>query len=129
MDLRVQLQKKMISCWKTSIDELKFVMFSMHPHKSLGPYGYTPEFYKKKTNKWGSLKLYLHYILRDLDQIQKINIVIITLIPKTKQPTKLTNFSPISLCNVIYRLFFLKCLPLDLKNAFTSLSLPFKMFS
>lgn len=30
-----------------TLEELKYVVFSMHPYKSTGPDGYTPLFYQK----------------------------------------------------------------------------------
>lgn len=43
--------------------------------------------------------------LNDGDAIDSLNDTFITLIPKIKSPVAMSNFRPISLCNVTYKLF------------------------
>ena len=43
-------------------------------------------------------------VLNSNESMAKINRTNITLVPKTKNPTKITEFRPISLSNVIYKL-------------------------
>jgi hypothetical protein len=73
--------------------------------KSPGPDGFSACFYQ---NSWPTVKgevcnavlEFLNFDVFDKD----INATNIALIPKISNPTKVTDFRPISLCNVIYKL-------------------------
>ena len=77
----------------------------MQPTKSLGPDGMPAIFYQKYwdivSNDVVSMVL---NVLNSNISMADINKTFITLIPKTNNPTKMTNFRPISLSNVIYKL-------------------------
>ena len=77
----------------------------MHPKKSPGPDGMRPLFYQHFWSLTGDCvsKTILDFL--NLGIIPpKFNETHIVLIPKTKNPTKVAQYRPISLCNVISRL-------------------------
>ncbi|KAK6131016.1 hypothetical protein DH2020_035243 [Rehmannia glutinosa] len=77
----------------------------MHPYKSPGPDGMSPVFFKKFWNIVGSDVL--HFVLNFLNNGAfdiKSNFTHIVLIPKINKPVLVSQFRPISLCNVVYKL-------------------------
>ncbi|XP_071920735.1 uncharacterized protein [Coffea arabica] len=85
--------------------EVKKAVFSSHPNKAPGPDGMTPIFFQK----------YWHIIKEDLiraissffhsgNLLSAVNETIITLIPKVESPVLVSQFRPISLCNVTHRI-------------------------
>uniref|UniRef100_A0A803PI06 Reverse transcriptase domain-containing protein n=1 Tax=Cannabis sativa TaxID=3483 RepID=A0A803PI06_CANSA len=87
-----------------SLDEIEKAFFQLPSDKAPGPDGFNSNFYK--TN-WTSvrndvLKAATSFLNGNRD-ITPLNITLITLIPKVKRPTSLSEFRPISLCNIIYK--------------------------
>ncbi len=77
----------------------------MHPFKAPGPNGFPAAFYQKYWHTVGSkVRTGLISMLNDRAILQKINFTYIVLIPKKKNPKSMTEFRPISLCNVIYKI-------------------------
>jgi len=80
-------------------------MFQMHPLKSPGPDGFPSVFYQKNWDTvgrdvcWAMLSF-----LNGGDFDEGLNNTNIDLIPKVNSPSKLVDFKPISLCNVLYKL-------------------------
>ncbi|KAH9769616.1 reverse transcriptase domain-containing protein [Citrus sinensis] len=86
-------------------EEVAEALAQMCPTKAPGPDGLPAAFYQKH---WSSVKegvttTCLH-ILNEGGSIAPLNHTYIALIPKLQNPRKVTNFWPISLCNVIYRI-------------------------
>jgi hypothetical protein len=88
-----------------SEEEIKVALFQMKPGKSPGVDGFIAGFYQKH---WELLK---HDVTSDVlgflnggDMPELINRTILVLIPKVAHPQELTQFRPISLCNVIYKI-------------------------
>ncbi|XP_059441892.1 uncharacterized protein LOC132174217 [Corylus avellana] len=104
--------------------EVESALHQMHPLKSPGPDGMSAVFYQ---HSWGMIKK--EVCMAVLDYLNNghfdssINETYITLIPKTKDPTRLTEYRPISLCNVIYKLIA-KALANRLKKVLSQIIAP-----
>ena len=77
----------------------------MHPTKDPRPNSMSTIFFQKYWNVVGNdVTCMVLNVLNSNMSMAEINRTNITLIPKIKNPTKMTNFRPISLSNVIYKL-------------------------
>ncbi|KAL3502871.1 hypothetical protein ACH5RR_037320 [Cinchona calisaya] len=81
--------------------EVKEALFSMHPDKAPRPDSMTPFFFQKFWNIIGqdvadTVLSFFHsgFMLKSLNE------TLITIIPKIDNPINLSNYRPISLCNV-----------------------------
>lgn len=86
-------------------EEVRCALFQMNPLKSPGPDGFSIGFYQQS---WGVVgedvtKAVLEVLNGSLVEAG-MNSTFICLIPKTNSPSKVSDFRPISLCNVIYKL-------------------------
>ena len=99
----IEMQQTLSS--KFSVDEIKAALFQMGPTKAPGPDGMNAIFYQKFWHIVGDnivsivLELFnTSYMILDLNRTY------IVLIPKIKNPIKVFDYKPISLCNVIYKI-------------------------
>ncbi|KAL0412614.1 UNVERIFIED_CONTAM: LINE-1 retrotransposable element O protein [Sesamum radiatum] len=85
--------------------EVSKALFQMAPQKSPGPDGMSPIFFQKFWHIVGTdvLSCVLN-LLNSFIMPPGLNSTHIVLIPKCKHPEYLTQFRPISLCNVIYKI-------------------------
>ena len=85
--------------------EVKLALFAMHPEKAPGPDGMVALFYQKF---WDILKedltLMVNKFIFDGTMANGLNVTNIFLIPKTLKPNEMSQFRPISLCNVSYKI-------------------------
>lgn len=76
----------------------------MKNYKSPGPYGFHPLFFK---SQWEIIGSSLHQFVVDCFQnpkkISEVNQILISLIPKWDTPARVSQFRPIALCNVVYK--------------------------
>ncbi|KAL6185445.1 hypothetical protein ACLB2K_041578 [Fragaria x ananassa] len=85
--------------------EIEAALKDMGPTKSLGPNGMPPLFYQKYWSVVGDtvISRCLEF-LNGNGTVKDLNHTLIALIPKIPAPKKVTEYRPISLCNVIYKL-------------------------
>lgn len=103
----IAAMKSMLMCELTK-EEVDTALSQMHPLKSLGPDGpdgFLAYFFKEHWKIIGrevrkAALVFLNTGIFDA----KINATFIALIPKASPSTKVTDFRPISLCNVLYKL-------------------------
>jgi ribonuclease HI len=85
--------------------EVETALSQMHPLKSPGPDGFSACFYQ---NAWPTVKeevcqAVLGFLNHDIFYAD-LNTTYIALIPKIKSPVRVSDYRPISLCNVLYKL-------------------------
>ncbi|KAG7598158.1 Ribonuclease H domain [Arabidopsis suecica] len=96
--------------------EVKKALFSLHPDKTPGLDGMTAFFYQKFWDLIGQDLIKLVQNFHSSGSFDnRLNETNICLIPKTDRPRKMTEFRPISLCNVGYKVIS-KVLSLRLKK-------------
>ena len=97
-------------------EEVKTIMFSIGDNKSLGLDGYTLVFFKEAWDVAG------HDVIEPVQEffqngkfLKELNHTIIFLLPKVLIPSKVSDYRPISCCNVIY-----KCISKIFSNRITN---------
>lgn len=92
-------------CKPYSNEEIKEALFQMGPTKAPGPDGFPALFYQKH---WTMLQDDICEAVRNFLHGDDIPVGLcdttIVLIPKMSKPEHLTNYRPISLCNVLYKI-------------------------
>ena len=86
-------------------EEVLAALKQMHPTKAPSPDDMSAIFFQKYWDVVGNdVTSMVLNVLNCNKSIVEINKTYITLVPKTKSPTKITEYRPISLCNVVYKL-------------------------
>nr|GEU68329.1 RNA-directed DNA polymerase, eukaryota, reverse transcriptase zinc-binding domain protein [Tanacetum cinerariifolium] len=82
--------------------EIKKAMFQINDKKAHGPGGFSSHFYKKAWNTVGEdeCKAVSEFFTNGK---LEINSTIISLVPKIQTPAKVSDYRPITCCNVIYK--------------------------
>nr|XP_027120622.1 uncharacterized protein LOC113737621 [Coffea arabica] len=92
--------------WPVEENEIKVAVFAMNPNKAPGLDGMTPFFFQKF---WPTIKEEVVKAVKAFFQsghlLKSLNHTIISLIPKVEIPTNLKQYRPISLCNVLYKVW------------------------
>ena len=120
------LQGEMIEKLEKQMDivELKHIIWSTHPYKAPGPDGLQGIFYRQC---WD----WLHISLLEFMQMtfatryipKEVCEAYMCLIPKIPNPSIISQFRPISLCNVLYKLIT-KCITMRLQDSMPELIAP-----
>ncbi|GAU43787.1 hypothetical protein TSUD_378120 [Trifolium subterraneum] len=85
--------------------ECKKALFDMGPHKAPGEDGYPAMFFQHCWDTIAdSLYQYVNQVWGNPSLISSINNTLIVMIPKVDRPELVTQFRPIALCNVIYKI-------------------------
>ena len=88
-----------------TVEEVKVALFQMGPTKAPRPDGMNAIFYQKFKHVVGnSIVLAVLDFLNNGNMLPDINHTNILLIPKVKNSERMSEFRPISLCNVIYKI-------------------------
>ena len=100
----ITAERRAILCATYIPAEVTHALFSIPGNKALGPYGFRSHFYR---DAWNIIKDDVINVIIDVlnnrKMLKELNNTVITLIPKTKCPTNLTEFRPISYCNTLYK--------------------------
>ena len=105
VSVKVTLEmQNFLSCDFTA-EEIKIAMFQMGPTKALGPDGMNALFYQKFWHVVGDaiVSAFMDF-LNDGIMLPALNHTNIVLIRKVKNPEKMSDSRPISLCNVFYKI-------------------------
>jgi hypothetical protein len=85
-------------------EEVEKALFMMRPNKAPGPDGFTTGFFQRHWQLIGDdvCKAVLAF-LNGGEMSDIVNDTVLVLIPKVQHPQELTQFRPIALCNVLYK--------------------------
>ncbi|XP_059668770.1 uncharacterized protein LOC132313844 [Cornus florida] len=91
---------------KATEGEVHQALMEMAPLKAPGPDAVTPIFYQQYWDVIkGDLICFFNDFLEHGQLLKSLNATKVVLIPKVRVPTNIAQFRPISLCNVVMRLF------------------------
>ena len=101
----VSLEMKENLMCAITLEELEKIVFQMKKGKAPGPDGFPIEFFQEF---WDIIKLDLlavaHESQKNKQMLRALNSTFLALIPKGEKADRLSQFRPISLCNVTYKI-------------------------
>ncbi|KAJ4802650.1 RNA-directed DNA polymerase (reverse transcriptase)-related family protein [Rhynchospora pubera] len=97
------VEREMLAAQPTD-DEITKVVFSIHPDRACGPDGLNGRFVQ---HYWALFKPYLLHTVHAFFQTGKLEPILarsnVVLIPKKEDPKEVTDYRPISVCNLVYK--------------------------
>lgn len=108
MDLiqpRISTEINNTLCAVYSAGEIKIALFQIYPTKSPGPDGMSPLFFQHYWDSIGTniVAAVQHFFLSG-QMLRSMNFTHVCLIPKVKNPERMSDLRPIALCNVLYKI-------------------------
>lgn len=101
----VTAEMNTILCAPYTNEEVKVALFQMFPTKAPVPDSFPAHFYQRHRVICGDeVTMIVLRIVRGEESPECINDTVLVLIPKVVDPTVLSQFRPISLCNVLYKI-------------------------
>ncbi|XP_019166531.1 PREDICTED: uncharacterized protein LOC109162266 [Ipomoea nil] len=105
LSTRIDEQQNAALLSDVTAEEVKGALFAMHPDKSPGPDGLSPAFFQMHWSILGpEVVSFVHLFMVTGRLPEHVNDTHIVLIPKCKSPVEMSEFRPIALCNVVYRI-------------------------
>lgn len=105
LDTRISVKMKDCLMKPFTQEEVTTAVFQMNPSGSPGPYGFLAQFYQ---NHWQAVgEEVCRFALQALNQggsLKEVDDTFISLIPKVRNPKRVAEYRPISLCNVLYKI-------------------------
>ncbi|GLT72481.1 hypothetical protein SLA2020_444120 [Shorea laevis] len=120
MECRVNAEMNAMLLEEFTREEVDYDLFQMHPLKAPGFDVFSACFFQKHWKIVGAMvsRAVLNF-LNSTVLDPEVNAIFIVPIPKTLPATKVTDFRPISLCNVLYK-FIAKVLANRLRKVLSS---------
>ncbi|KAH7845388.1 hypothetical protein Vadar_001417 [Vaccinium darrowii] len=85
-------------------EEIRDTFLSLNPHKAPGPDGYNAGFFQKAWSIVGhDVISAIKNFFRSGKLLRKVNSTSVALVPKVPNPSKISDFRPISCCNTLYK--------------------------
>ncbi|KAJ9536410.1 hypothetical protein OSB04_un000423 [Centaurea solstitialis] len=85
-------------------EEIKWAVFNIGNDKAPGPDGYTSKFFKSAWNVIGrDVQIAVHNFFYSGKLLTELNHTLLCFIPKIPNATRVSDFRPISCCNVLYK--------------------------
>jgi hypothetical protein len=104
INLKLSSTQQHVLAQDTTREEIKHAMFSLKNNKVPGPDGFNAGFFKRM---WHIVEEDVINVVSSFFQtrrmLKEMNATSISLVPKVVNPTRLTDFHPISCCNTVYK--------------------------
>lgn len=102
---RISVEMNSTLCIVYSEMEIKTALFQMYPTKSPGPDGMPPLFFQHYWDSIGSdIVAAVQHFFMSGQMLSSMNFTHVCLIPKVKNPVRMSDLRPIALCNVMYKI-------------------------
>ena len=104
INLKLSSTQQHVLAQDVTREEIKHAMFSLKNNKAPGPDGFNAGFFKRMWHIVGEDVINaVRSFFQTRRMLKEMNATSISLIPKVANPTRLTDFRPISCCNTVYK--------------------------